>query len=641
MLTKLKQLESRLEELHRRGAATTETVDVIIEIAEQLVSGDDPARLAEVMQEARELTETLGYEKGKAYCLLFEGLSCCFTAKHEAGLENVTESRAKFESLGDDYGATKATFLEANLLRSVGSFDQALRRFYKALEYFKKNGPRFWEANCQYDMGLLYQEIADYEKALDCFRCAIDAIGDPSERWLEGRVLNGMGTCYKGLGDPNRALEHHDRSIAIFRDIGHRMGEARVLDDIGSINFDLGETEAALGFHENSLRIRRDIGQRRAQGTSLLNMARVYLRMRAADSVLETAGEALAVAEEIKSKPQVYDAHLLLSQAYELKGDSLNALEHHKQFQHAKEQVFNDRSSDRIHKLHIAFEVEKAEKAAEFERSKNVELSEKNERLEHLLTELRETQTQLIQAEKMAALGKLVAGLAHEINTPLGASQSAIDVSGRCIKKVTPWLSSPSLLERALESGDLNRMLERILDSHRTNQEANQRISRILTHLKGFLRLDGSERQDMDVHEGLESALALLEHAWRDRIEIHKEYGKLPAVNCCPGEMNQVFMTILSNAVESIDGTGDITIRTSSQRGSARIEIADNGAGIPPERLQSLFDPGFTRQGARVKAGMGLMAGLYIVQKHGGQIDVHSDVGKGTTFTLTVPLHGA
>jgi len=636
-----KELKAKIAELDRQGIDSTEKIDLMIEMAAEHVSGDDPASFIELTGQLRQISERLKYDRGMAYCLLFEGLHCCFTAKHERGLERIGESKKQFEVLGEDFGVTMSIFLEANILRSVGSFDQSLPRMYEALKFFKENDLPFWQGDCQYSIGLLYQEIGDCEKALDHFKETITAAENCGARWLVARALNGMGAALHGMGENETALEHHDQSIAIFREIGHRMGEARALDDIGSINEHMGEPELALGFHMESLRIRRDIGQRRAEATSLLNIARAHYQLGQTDRLMETAGEALAIAEETKSKPQIYDAHWLLSQGYELKNDHVNALKHYKEFQIGKEKVFNDQASERIQKLHIGFEVEKSAREAELERVKSAELRDKNDRLEQLLKELRDTQSQLIQAEKMAVLGKLVAGLVHELNTPLGASNSAIDVADRCIKRIEQIPVNDKSAETLSDNVELQAMLKRVKDNHNTTRDATARISKILTSLKSFSRLDEGEWQEVDIHNGIDSTLALLEHEYRDRIEITKDYAKLPAVSCCPGEMNQVFMTILGNAIEAIDNKGSITIRTSADNGTMRIEIADTGAGIDAAKLDNLFDPAFSSKGPRVKASLGLLSSLNILQKHGGNIDVQSAVGEGTTFTLKLPMRAS
>jgi two-component system NtrC family sensor kinase len=629
MKLRIEELEAQLREMDSAVANSTERVDVLMELAEEHISGDDPPRLIEIVEEILELSERLDYPRGKAYGLLFEGLTCCFIADHERGLARVDESIARLESLGDEQGLAQAKFLKGNILRSIGSFDQSLSLLLEVLETFSGLDDPYWAADCYYSMGLLYLEIGDYQKAHENHQACIDIMGDHPQHWLVARAQNGVGQALDRMGKRQEALDYHHRSLALFREIGHRMGEARVLDNIGSIYMELGDDELALPFHIKSLELRRSIGQRRAECTSLLNIARVHLSQGDDVKALENLDEALGIAEDTGSKQHITDAHRLLSQVYELREDHKRALEHYKQSQAAREEVFNERTSERIHKLQLGFEIQKAEQEAEIARLRNVELREKNEELERLLGELRATQTQLVQSEKMAAIGKLVAGMVHEMNTPLGASNSAIDVSERVIRRIAELPGT--------EGDELRTLLQHLLANQAITRGANERMSKILANLKSFIRLDGSERQEMDVHDGIDAALALLESEVRDRIRVVREYGDLPLVDCCPGEINQVFMSLLSNAIEAIKDDGTITIRTLMESGDIRIAVSDTGAGIPAERIPHLFDPGFSTKGPRVKAGMGLLVSSNIVSKHGGRIDIDSTPGVGSTFTIVLP----
>jgi two-component system NtrC family sensor kinase len=350
-----------------------------------------------------------------------------------------------------------------------------------------------------------------------------------------------------------------------------------------------------------------------------------------------TLDEAFAIARETGSKPHVYDAHRIYSEAFELREDFAKALHHCREFQRAKEEVFNENTTDRINKLQIGFKVQKAEQDAELSHFRNVELRDKNGRLESLLKELRDTQTQLVQSEKMAAIGKLVAGMVHEMNTPIGASNSAIDVTQRCIGKITDLQQTVSKSDGPVDGDKLNFLLESLKKNQQINREANLRISSILGNLKRFISLDGGKREVVDIHEGLDSALALLEGEIGDRITVVRKYGDLDRIECCPGEINQVFMSLLTNAAEAIEDTGNITVSTSRGNGEFKVAIADSGTGMTPEVRRQLFEPAFSTKGERVKAGMGLLVSLNIVQKHGGRIEVDSELGKGSVFTLIGP----
>ncbi len=164
--------------------------------------------------------------------------------------------------------------------------------------------------------------------------------------------------------------------------------------------------------------------------------------------------------------------------------------------------------------------------------------------------------------------------------------------------------------------------------------ECSDRISQLIGSLKNFSRLDEAASQRVDLHEGIDSALNLLQHELKGRIDVVKEYGDLPRINCQVSEINQVFMNILRNAAGAIEGQGQITIRTSANASQASVRIEDTGVGIAPDLVRRVFDPGFTRKGSRVRAKMGLFTSYQIVQKHEGEIRIESELGKGTAVTV-------
>lgn len=264
-------------------------------------------------------------------------------------------------------------------------------------------------------------------------------------------------------------------------------------------------------------------------------------------------------------------------------------------------------------------------------RIRNIEVQKEQLEIqvEEKTREIRETQDQLVQSEKLAAIGRLTAGVAHEINTPIGAIKSNTDVATRCVAKLEEsWGKS---------SHEHQRFLEILNENNRVSSSASDRIANIVNSLKTFTRLDEAEFGKVDIHECLDSAYTLIRHEIRDGIEVAKEYGEIPEIYCYASELNQVFMTLLSNAVEAIEGEGTITLRTSVDKNKVRVEISDSGKGIPVEQLKTLFDFNFTTKDARVGMGMDLFSAYNIVQNHGGELTAETELGRGSTFTITLP----
>jgi PAS domain S-box-containing protein len=252
--------------------------------------------------------------------------------------------------------------------------------------------------------------------------------------------------------------------------------------------------------------------------------------------------------------------------------------------------------------------------------------------------DLRESQSQLVQQEKMAALGKLVAGIAHELNTPIGTINSNADTLGRSLAKLRGIITNESCNEAMRENPLLQHVLSVVDDISRVNQLASQRIVDIVTTLRNFARLDEADLKTADLHEGLESTLTLVRHELKNRVRVVKEYGDIPPIRCHPNQINQVFMNLLVNASQAVKGKGEVRIKTFREDDMVNVQISDTGVGIPPENLPRIFDPGFTTKGVGVGTGLGLSICFKIVQDHGGNIDVETAIGKGSTFTVRLPV---
>ncbi len=252
--------------------------------------------------------------------------------------------------------------------------------------------------------------------------------------------------------------------------------------------------------------------------------------------------------------------------------------------------------------------------------------------------DLRESQSQLVQQEKMAALGKLVAGIAHELNTPIGTINSNADTLGRSLAKLRGIITNESCNEAIRENPVLQHVLSVVDDISRVNQLASQRIVDIVTTLRNFARLDEADLKIADLHEGLESTLTLVRHELKNRVRVVKEYGDIPPIRCHPNQINQVFMNLLVNASQAVKGKGEVRIKTFREDDMVNVQISDTGVGIPAENLPRIFDPGFTTKGVGVGTGLGLSICFKIVQDHRGNIDVRTEVGKGSTFTVRLPV---
>ncbi len=258
----------------------------------------------------------------------------------------------------------------------------------------------------------------------------------------------------------------------------------------------------------------------------------------------------------------------------------------------------------------------------------------------HLLRELRQTQAQLVQSEKVASLGQLVAGIAHEINTPLGAVCSASETTALAVEKLRATLDRDFPGARQ-DNRRLRRALRALDEAGQIITRGSERVSEVVSRLQAFARLDEAEVKPMALREGLETALALLQHLVPERVTVVTDYGPTPQIVCNPRQLNQVFYNLLLNACQAMDGPGEIRVTTATSGDRVIVIIRDDGSGIPQGNLSRIFDPGFTTRGVGVGAGLGLATCYRIVRDHGGEITLTSEPGVGTTVTLMLPVRHA
>ncbi len=269
------------------------------------------------------------------------------------------------------------------------------------------------------------------------------------------------------------------------------------------------------------------------------------------------------------------------------------------------------------------------------------DVTEKKQTLDELAQayrNLRLTQGQLVQSEKMASLGMLVAGIAHEINTPIGAVASMHNTLVRAIDKLTSYFNQVSARDDA-DAAKVSETLKLIKDANRVIVSGTDRVVNIVRRLRSFARLDEAELKTINIHEGLEDTLTLIHHEIKHNITVTKNYGEIPEIACFPGRLNQVFLNILINAKQAIVDKGEISITTFLREGRIYVEIADNGVGISEEHLARVFDPGFTTKGVGIGTGLGLSICYQIIKDHRGEILVESRRGSGTKFTIALPTN--
>lgn len=282
------------------------------------------------------------------------------------------------------------------------------------------------------------------------------------------------------------------------------------------------------------------------------------------------------------------------------------------------------------------------------------ELRTASQKLEKAYTELKDAQLQIFQQEKMASIGQLAAGVAHEINNPMGFISSNLTTLNKYVGRLAEFIGSVDSAMQSCAGSDEAEQLQQVRkrlkidhimdDAHQLiaeSQDGASRVRRIVQDLKSFSRVDQAESALIDINESLDTTINIAWNEIKYVAELHREFGEIPAIKCYPQQLNQVFLNLLVNSAHAMEGTqGLITVRTWSDADSLFVSVSDNGKGITEENLKRIFEPFFTTKEVGKGTGLGLSISYDIIKKHGGDIAVESQVGVGTTFTVRLPIDG-
>jgi signal transduction histidine kinase len=284
-----------------------------------------------------------------------------------------------------------------------------------------------------------------------------------------------------------------------------------------------------------------------------------------------------------------------------------------------------------------------------------LDLMKEKEEQRTLIRKLEDIHSQLLQSEKMASIGQLAAGIAHEINNPIGYVYSNLGTLEKYVQdtfslidryeQAEVLITDPEVLQRLqadkkkLDMEFLKTDLRALMEE---SKEGIVRVKTIVQNLKDFSHSGAADEWHFsDLHKGLDSTLLIVNNEIKYKADVVKEYGEIPDVECLLSQLNQVFMNLLVNAAHAIDERGTITIRTGVEGGEVWVEIADTGHGIPPENLKKIFEPFFTTKPVGKGTGLGLSVSYGILQKHHGRMEVQSEVGKGSAFRVWLPVKQA
>lgn len=595
-----------------------------------------------------QLAKQQKFFSGQARAKLLLGQSYIYQSNYAAGMEWIVSARNDFEALHDEKGIADCSFQQGIVSYYTDKvYSSALENFKEAQHIYQKIGNRSRESASEYLIGLCYSKLGEKSKAEETLKIALQEKRELQDEHGYYECLGGLANVYLEQGRYDESQQMHAQCLHFF-----------VQED----NPD-GMAEANLG------------------------LGKVYHARGNSETATQYLVKAYDISKEANYLPVVLAASELLQVLFEARGDYRQAYWFQKEYFAARDTEFNADVARKIATLQYQLDLTRKQSEIDnlnqerrndrivrffllagiaaliflailwyqryrFKKKTNAELSRVNDELHDALETLKKTQSQLLLSEKLASVGQLTAGVAHEINNPINFVTGNINPLKRNFESLKKLLQKIGGLKT---DGDAKTELAEIdslkkeMDFDYTIEESekllsgieegSRRTAAIVKGLRQFSRIDEDTKKLANINEGIESTLLLLQNKLKfQNIEVVPSFGDIPQIHCFPGQLNQVFMNLLTNAIDAIGSNGKIFITTALEGDRLKISVRDTGQGMPEEVKKKIFDPFFTTKEVGKGTGLGLSISYGIIEKHNGTIEVRSEPGKGTEFIILLPL---
>ena len=670
----------------------------------------DPEKSLAWSRESLQLQADVDYPSGKANALKCQGFALLRLSNNEEAQQSLDEAISIFQEENDVTGIAICSEYLGIIQRNLGNYSESLSFITKAIALSTQTGYLEGQATSSYHAGVTHKYLGNYVMALDFFhkclsltRSAIQQNAFKNPRLLEAYTINIIGAIYFEIEDYAEALAYYQQGLLIRQQSHDKIGEAGSLDNIGATFIKLNEWEKATEYCLQSLSISESINDKRGQGNSLYHLAKIHkekkefqqadvfssrsmsIRQEIGDrkgeaelllflADLKMAGDvktgevksllnkALTLSNEIDAADLSGKAHWALYQNYKSELDYAPALYHLEQYDAVEKQLHKAAVNEKVLNFQISTKAEHAAKETEKFKQKNEELAILNTQLQHqkeatekALARLKETQSQLIQSEKMASLGELTAGIAHEIQNPLNFVNNFSDINKDLIEELKSHINSNRV---KADDEIVSELLSNIQANETRINEHGRRADSIVKSMMQHSRQSPEARQSTDLNALCNEYLKLSYYGFRAKdknftAELKTSFDEsIKEVNIVPQDIGRVLLNLFNNAfyacAERSRGTTIekrtvlehsgyeplVSVTTRKINEKAEIRVADNGSGIPDSVKEKIFQPFFTTKPAGRGTGLGLSLSYDIIRAHGGEIKVDSKEDEGSTFII-------
>ena len=605
-----------------------------------------------ILRQSLSLFEELNHERGLSDVYEYFGIIHRSQGNYAASLDALFKSLQFRQQLQYKEGLALSFYHIGVTYKYLGDFGNALHYSLQGLPIAREIQAAMPESYLLNSLGGIYLETHDYEAALDYYNQSLTLRQRIGDQWGEAGCLDNIGTILLLQQKADTALPFFERGLVICTSIGDQKGQGNTLLHMGKIYQQAGQTDAALNYINQSLTIRKSIGDKKGQAEIGLFLGGLYQHTQP-DYALLLLQESLQLAETIKASDLIYKIYHMLAETLKHKGDFQAALTYFELGLKLEKEVNSESVNQKLINLQIAHQVEQARKEAELYQLRNQELAALVDEIQHqknalnqTLQELRNTQAQLIQSEKLASLGELTAGIAHEIQNPLNFVNNFSEVSAELVSELKDELDRGDTEEAKAIADDLTQNLQKIT-------QHGHRASNIVKGMLEHSRVSTGERQPTDLNALADEYLRLAYHGLRAKnkdfnaglkTDFAPELGNIEVV---PQEIGRVLLNLFNNAFYAVsqrqksapaDYQPTVTVSTKQTSDGIEIRVGDNGMGMPDAVKARVFQPFFTTKPTGEGTGLGLSLAYDIITKgHGGMISVESVEGEGTEFAIELP----
>ncbi|MDN3657282.1 tetratricopeptide repeat protein [Ferruginibacter paludis] len=675
--------------------SASEKIDQLNKLAWEIRVADS-TRAHELSREAFQLAEEINYVKGKAEGYRTFAFTLIRLSKHQEALAYCDKALPLFESLHDLNGQTSVYEYHGIIQRSYGNYAASLDYLFKALAIRQQTGNKEGESLTSYHLGATYKYLGDFETALTYLLQGLSVAREHDLLMPKSYCLNLIGLIYFEMGDFTNAIEYYQESLESRQKLGDLWGQAGCLDNMGIIHYKLKEYKKALEFCSRALSISNSVDDKKGEGNALVNLGNICKELadyqkantyyneslairkviqdkrgqaevmlflaelqlkeniteQLRNNVIALLNHALQLGEEIKALDLLAKIHLGFYEACKQFNLHQEALAHIEIYISLFKQIHTDSLNQKIQHLEISHKVENAKNEAEIYRLRNVELAglyeetnRQKEEIQSTLTELKETQSQLIQREKMASLGELTAGIAHEIQNPLNFVNNFSEVNKEILAE----------MKDELEKGNIDEAKTLADDVIANEEKINHHGKRADAIVKGMLqhsRSSTGHKEPTNINSLCDEYLRLAFHGLRAKDKMFNATLKtaydetIGNIHVIPQDIGRALLNLINNAFyavaeKKIQDTGEyeptVSVTTIKKNQLVEIIVSDNGNGIPQKIIDKIFQPFFTTKPTGQGTGLGLSLAYDIVKAHSGELKAETKAGEGSMFTISLP----